>query len=260
MNEVEYIHIPMITAIVLTKNEEKNIVPCLESLSWCDEVVVVDDRSEDKTVEIAKKKGAKVYSRTMLGDFSAQRNFGLEKAKGEWVLFVDADERVSSALWYEIMQHTSESISDVVGFYVKRKDTMWGKVLQYGETGSIRLLRLGRRNAGKWRGDVHEVWKINGNIATLKNHLDHYPHATVAEFLREINYYTDLRAQELFKQKIKVVWISVLLYPIAKFGLNYILRRGFLDGLAGFVFAMLMSLHSFLVRAKLWRLWQKTND
>src|ERR1700722_13133913 len=100
----------MISAVILTKNEEKNIGACLDSTSWCDEKIVIDDHSTDKTVEIAKKRGATVISHSMQNDFSGQRNFGLEKAKGDWVFFIDADERVSSALWYEIMQHTSESI------------------------------------------------------------------------------------------------------------------------------------------------------
>jgi glycosyltransferase involved in cell wall biosynthesis len=247
----------MISAVVLAKNEEKNITACLESLGWCDEIVVIDDNSTDKTVELAKKKGAKIFSRDMNGNFATQRNFGISKARGDWVLFVDADERISSPLWYEIMAETNEANNDIAGYYINRQDTMWGKVLKYGETGTIRLLRLARRNAGQWEGKVHEVWKVRGKVSHLKNGLDHFPHRTVEEFLREINFYTDIRAAELYEKKVKAYWWSPILYPKAKFVLNYFLRRGFLDGLPGFVFAMLMSLHSFMVRAKLWLLWQK---
>lgn len=247
----------MISAVVLTKNEEKNIEACLESVCWCDEKIVIDDHSEDKTVEIAKKKGAKVFPRFMENDFADQRNYGLEKAKGDWVLFVDADERVSSALWYEIMQHTSDSIDNYSGYYIRRQDTMWGRVLKYGETGNIRLLRLAKKDTGKWKGKVHEEWKVRGKITILKNPLDHYPHPNVTEFLREINFYTDLRAQELFSKKIKSNWFTIIAYPKGKFILNYFFRFGFLDGLPGLVFALLMSFHSFLVRSKLWLLWKK---
>ena len=247
----------MISAVVLTKNEEKNIEACLRGLSWCDEIIVIDDESNDKTVDMAKKMGAKVFIRSIKNDFSAQRNFGLSKAENEWVLFIDADERVSSALWYEIMQHTNESISDHVGFLLKREDTMWGKVLKYGETGNIKLLRLAKKNAGAWSGAVHEVWKITGNTITLQNSLEHYPHPTVEDFLQEINFYTDVRAQELFEKKVKVYWWSILFYPLGKFIVNYIFKRGVLDELPGLVFALLMSLHSFLVRSKLWLLWKK---
>src|SRR5437762_3077823 len=108
----------MISVVILTKNEEMNIAACLDSLSWCDEKIVIDDHSRDKTVEIAKNKGAKIFSRTLGNNFSDQRNYGLEKAQGDWVLFIDADERVSIALWYEIMQHTSEAIDDCNGYYI----------------------------------------------------------------------------------------------------------------------------------------------
>jgi glycosyltransferase involved in cell wall biosynthesis len=247
----------MVSVVILTKNEEKNIEGCLESVAWCDEKIIIDDHSIDKTVDIAKKKGAKVLSHAMHNDFSEQRNYGLSKASGDWVLFIDADERVSSALWYEIMQHTSESLDDYAGFYIKRLDTMWGKVLRHGETGNIVLLRLAKKNTGKWEGKVHEQWKIQGKTLLLKNPLDHYPHPAVSEFLREINFYTDLRAEELFRRKVKSHWLSILAYPKAKFVLNYFFKGGFLDGLAGFVFALMMSFHSFLVRSKLWLMWQK---
>ena len=248
----------MISAIVLTKDEEKNIDACLDSLSWCDERIVIDDYSQDKTVDLAKKKGARVFTHSLQNDFAEQRNFGLSKAKGDWVLFVDADERVSSALWYEIMQHINESLVDVSGFYIKRLDTMWGQILRHGETGNIKLLRLAKKDAGRWVGKVHEAWKVNGKTATLQNHLEHYPHPSVGHFLSEINFYTDLRAQELFKKKTTTNWFLIMLYPKSKFVLNYFIKRGFMDGLPGFVFAMMMSLHSFLVRSKLWLLWEKS--
>lgn len=248
---------PMISAVILTKNEEKNIERSLQSVSWCDEIIVIDDYSSDKTVEIAKKLGAKVYIRTLHQDFSAQRNFGLEKAKGDWVLFIDADEKIPSPLWYEIMSYTNNPFNEFTGFYIKRIDTMWGRELKYGETGNIKLLRLAKKGAGEWQGQVHETWKIKGKIITLNNALLHYPHETVEKFLKEINHYTDLRAEELFSKKKKVYWWSIILYPKAKFLLNYIIRRGFLDGQPGLVFALMMSFHSFLVRAKLWKLWVK---
>lgn len=247
----------MISAIVITKNEEKNIEGCLKSLSWCDEVIVIDDNSQDKTTDIAKRTGAKVFIRPLEDNFAYQRNFGLEKAKGDWVFFVDADERVSQALWYEIMAKTNLPFSPYVGYYVKRCDVMWGKQLRYGETRDSKLLRLAKKDTGRWQGIVHEIWKVKGKTELLQNPLMHYPHQTVKEFLQEINYYSDLRAKELRKKKVHVSWVSILLYPKAKFVINYVVKSGFLDGLAGLVFALMMSLHSFLVRGKLWLLWQK---
>ena len=250
----------MISAVVLTKNEEKNIGECLDRLSWCDELIVVDDNSIDSTVSIVRKKGAKVIVNSLNNDFSKARNFGLEHAIGEWVLFIDADERVTSALWYEIMQHTNSPSNEYSGFFLKRTDFMWGKKLNYGETGNIKLLRLAKKGTGLWSGKVHESWDIKGKKAALSNSLLHYPHQTVKNFLKEINYYTDIRAKELYDKKVKVSWWSIILFPKVKFFINYFLKLGFKDKLPGLVFAIMMSFHSFLVRGKLWLLWQKENN
>lgn len=244
----------MITAIVLTKNEEKNIIDCIESLSFCDEIVVIDDNSEDLTDAVAKKAGAHVYQHALDNNFSKQRNFGLEKAKGEWVLFVDADERVSKALQNEIVYKISKD-DGVHGYFLKRQDYFHGKKLQFGETAHVQLLRLAKKGNGIWRGVVHEVWDVKGKTETLETVLDHYPHRTINDFLREINFYTDLRSRELFKQGIKVHWYDLILYPKAKFIQNYVLKMGFRDGVAGMIMALMMSFHSFLVRGKLWQLW-----
>lgn len=246
----------MITAIILTKNEEKNIRDCLEGLSWCDEKIVIDDESEDHTRETAQKLGAKVYNRRLV-NFSDQRNFGLEKAKGDWILFVDADERISQALWYEIMQYVNEPIENFSGFFLKRVDFIWGKELKHGEAGTLKLLRLAKKGSSKWSGTVHEKWNISGRTETLDNPLYHYPHATVEQFLSDLNQYTDLRAKELYEQGVRTNWFFILLYPKAKFFLNYFLRLGLLDGLPGLITALMMSFHSFLVRGKLWLLWEK---
>ena len=250
-----------ISAVVLTKNEEENIVDCLESLSWCNEIVVIDDNSEDRTIEIAKNYGAKVFVNSLQNDFSKQRIFGLSKATNDWVLFVDADERVSEVLASEIFNFlpikSGSIFNSFDGFYIKRLDYMWGKELKHGETGNIKLLRLAKKNAGLWKGKIHETWDVKGKIGELTNPLLHFPHKTLNEFLNEINFYTDIRVKELYDQKVTVYWWSIILYPKLKFFVNYFLKLGFLDGIQGLVFAIIMSFHSFLVRGKLWMLWQK---
>lgn len=247
----------MISAVVLTKDEENSIIDCLESLNWCHEIIVVDDFSQDRTIEIInnlKNKKITVFRRALNKDYSKQRNFGLSKANYEWILFVDADERVSPTLRDEILKATSER-NNYDGYFIKRRDFIWGKELRYGETGNIKLLRLAKKNEGWWRGRVHEAWEVKGNIGQLNASLAHYPHQTITEFLREINFYTDIRAKELFDNGTKASWLSIILYPKAKFILNYFLKLGFLDGIEGLIMAILMSFHSFLVRSKLWKLW-----
>jgi len=254
-----------ITAVVLTKNEEKGIGECLKNLQWCDEIIVIDDNSNDKAAETAKKLGAKVFTQSLDNDFSKQRNFGLSKAKNEWVLFVDADEKVSEAVASEISNfiHSTGSgqefqiSNNTNGFYIKRKDFLWGREMRYGETGSIKLLRLAKKDSGIWEGKVHEEWKIKGEIGELKGYLIHFPHENLTEFLGKINFYTNLRAKELYAKKTKSGFFSLIFFPLAKFILNYFIKLGILDGIPGLISAITMSFHSFLVRGKLWLLWQK---
>lgn len=243
----------MISAVVLTKNEEKNIGECLKTLQWCDEIVVIDDYSTDKTIGVIRGfrgigEKVKIFSRKLGGDFSAQRNYGLEKARGEWVLFVDADERVTAALAKEI--GGIGEFRGIEGFYIKRRDFLFGKWLKHGETRDIRLIRLIRKGAGRWERRVHEKLRILGEVGDLREPLLHYPHQSLTEFLEDINFYTDLDAKE-FYQNYRRDDISIVFYPLAKFVQNYFLKLGFLDGMAGFLQATLMSFHSFLTRAKL---------
>lgn len=247
----------MVSVIILTKNEEKNIKACLETVQWSNEIIVIDDNSEDKTREIAEKIGAKVFTHALENDFAMQRNFGLSKATNEWVLFVDADERVPDTLATEVLYVTSQVLNDTVAYFVRRVDSMWGKKLLFGETGNIKLLRLAKKGSGEWSGSVHEVWKIKGMTAELKHSLLHYPHQTINEFLQEINFYTDIRAEELYKKKTPVFWWDILFYPIGKFIVNYVIKQGFRDGIPGLLSAIFMSLHSFLVRGKLWQMRDK---
>ena len=114
------------------------------------------------------------------------------------------------------------------------------------------MLRLARKKAGAWYGKVHEQWVVEGETDTFENHLIHYPHPTISEFLSEINFYTTIRAKELLEAHEKASVLKIIFYPKAKFIQNYFFRLGFLDGIPGMVQAILMSFHSFLVRAKLW--------
>lgn len=255
----------MISAVVLTRNEDRNIKECLKSVAWCDETIVIDDYSDDKTVDIAKSLGALVFQRKLDGNFAAQRNFGSEKAKGEWVLFIDADERVSKELVEEIKSRCANLFHSrgenvpaprewLDGFYIQRHDVVWNKKLKHGEAGNIKLLRLAKRGSGKWKRRVHETWDIKGPFKTLKNPLLHYPHQTISEFLGDINNYSTLHAQENMKEGKRSSILKIMFYPKLKFLQNWILKGGFFDSGPGFVAALMMSFHSFLAWSKLWLL------
>lgn len=242
----------MISAVILSHNDEEPLRRSLASLAFCDEIIVIDDESVN--LSLPKSKKIRLYKRALHGDFAAQRNYGLSRAKGEWVLFVDSDEVVSPTLAKEIQKAVTV---DCAGFYLRRMDWQFGKKLTHGETNKVRLLRLAKKDAGKWARPVHEVWNIEGAVGTLVTPLDHFPHPNVAQFVKDINMYSTLNAHFLYTEKIKVPGWQIVVYPAAKFFVDYIWYLGFLDGTAGAVVALMMSMHSFLTRAKLWLLWHK---
>ncbi len=264
----------MLSAVVLAQNEEKNIERCLQSLKFCDEILVIDDNSTDKTVDIAKKHGATVYKRALKDDFSSQRTFAQQKAKHEWILYIDADEVVSEKLQSEISRilnlplrqvgapllakegNQRGGATDSSAFYIRRRDHFWGKPVIHGElssaynTGFIRLVKKG---AGEWRGEVHETFMTTMPTRRLDGFIEHYPHQSITSFLEEVNHYSTLRAKELYHAGHQPSMLELLLYPGGNFLYTYFLKQGFRDGAAGFVYSFLMSFHSFLVRAKLYQ-------
>jgi glycosyltransferase involved in cell wall biosynthesis len=246
----------MISTIILTKNSAATLSDTLSSVQWCDEIIVIDDYSTDDTENIAATYNAIVKKKHLHDDFSAQRNFGLEQAAGEWVLFVDSDERVSEELKQEIRGIISQKgdREQPVGYYLKRDDIFLGGKLRFGETAHVKLLRLAKKNAGRWIRPVHEYWDIKGDVQTLHNPLVHTAHKTIAGLIKKINWYTTINAKYLFEQNVHANVGTILLYPFAKFVWNYIFLLGFLDGTRGMIMAIFMSFHSFLTRAKLYLL------
>lgn len=253
----------LISAVVLTHNDGTRIGKTLDNLSFADEIVVIDDESGDDTVKEVKKRKTVIFSRPLNNDFAAQRNFGLAKAKGEWVLFVDSDEVVTPSLREEVLSKVQvknqklengnkERDENTAGYFIKRTDYLFGRELKHGETAGVRLLRLARRDAGIWKRPVHEVWEVKGTIGVLEQPLLHYPHPNVAQFLSDINRYSTLNAAYLHSRHVSVPWWHIIAYPSGKFFMNYVVKCGFLDGVPGLILAVMMSFHSFLSRAKLY--------
>jgi glycosyltransferase involved in cell wall biosynthesis len=243
-----------LTVIVLTKNEEKNIKRCLEGLTFADEIIVLDDESVDRTEEIAVELGVKVLRRKLSSDFSAQRNYGIEKAAGKWIMFVDADEVVTKELSNEIVQLINDPMLHYTSYSVKRQDILWGRVMKYSEFGNSRQIRLAKKGAGLWKRRVHEVWETEGITYKLKNPLYHYPHENLKAFINGVNYMSTLHAEANYLEGKKSGLFKITIYPPAKFIIGFIFNFGFLDKTAGFVAAMVMSFHSFLAWSKLWNI------
>lgn len=240
-----------ISAVVLTRNEEKNIKKCLNRLSFCDELVVIDDDSMDKTLIIAKSMGAKTFERSMNENYGEQCNFGMKKASGDWIFFVDADERVEKKLKKEIIKNL-KSEGQYSGFSFKRKDKLLGKWLNFGEVGAFKSVRLVRKGSGKWRRKVHVWFDMSGEVKELKYPLLHYPHPTLSAFIKSINRWSSWHGDANKEEGKKSNLFKIVFFPILKFIQNYVFRLGFLDGLHGFIHAVFMSFHSFLAWSTLW--------
>ncbi len=237
----------MITVCVLTKNSQEELTKILPSVQFANQILVIDDHSTDNTESIARAHQCDFYKRALNNDFAAQRNYAIHKARGEWIFFIDPDETVSASLAAEVMQVTNTTSYD--GFSIKREDLFLGKKLKHGETSSVWLVRLAKKAKGTWVRPVHETWKVE-NVGRLKNVLVHNAHQDIAHFLKKINYYTDIESNYRNQSGKKTNLFEVVAFPVGKFIQNYILRLGILDGMEGFTMAFMMSVHSFLVRAK----------
>lgn len=236
--------------LILTKNEEKNIGRCLESVkNMGAETIVLDDNSSDTTVDIARTHGATVYSQALDNDFAKTRNKAMLKAKSRYVLFIDADEVVSDAMRDYIL-HIPET-THVDAFTFKRIDYFWDKQMRFGEVRNIYATRLVNKSSGEFVRPVHEVW-YGTKVQKVTHPLYHYPHPTIATFLDSMNLYSTLNANSMQKMGRKVNILEIIAVPLGKFLYTYIVQFGFLDGAAGFVYSFMMSFHSFLTRAKVY--------
>jgi glycosyltransferase involved in cell wall biosynthesis len=240
----------MLSVIIITKNEAHSIQACLESVSWADEIIVVDSESEDQTVSICENYGAKVFEQEWLG-FGKQKNYALSKAKGDWILSVDADERVTSALEIEIKQKIATS-SKNVAWNIPRLSSLCGKYIQYCGWRPDNVTRLFKRGYGRFSDDiVHEKLIVNGKTGLLKNHLLHESIENIEALLSKMNQYTSAGASMLYEQNKSTSLTKAILKAIWAFFRCYVLRRGFLDGREGFIISVSMAESSYYRQLKL---------
>lgn len=243
-----------ITAIILAKNEESRINDAIRTVSFCDDILVVDDESTDKTSETVNKAGARLMIHPMQNEFAGQRNWAMEQAKHDWILFIDADEIISEELHKEIAHVTKQKQSDITSYFIPRRDFFWNHEMKYGETKKARttgILRLMKKGSGVWAGSVHEQFLPAGKTDKLTGYINHTSHTSLADFVEDVNVYSTIRAEELYKQGKQATVFELVFLPFGKFIYTYFILAGFLDGASGFVYSFVMSFHSFLVRAKL---------
>ena len=243
-----------LSVLVITKNEEHNIVDCLESVKWADEIVVVDSGSDDKTVELARRYSQKVYVKPWEG-YAASKNFALEQCMGDWILWLDADERVTGALGDEIQSILEQRVTDSVGFEVSRKAFFLGKWIRHCGWYPGYVLRLFRRGSGRWSDKkVHEHLELEGKTGKLKSDLLHYTDPNLWHYFDKFNRYTTLAAEELAGKGEPFQLSQLMVRPVWLFVRMYFLKSGFQDGVQGFILCALSSCYVFTKYAKLWEL------
>ncbi len=239
----------LLSAVLIACNEEKKIQACLDALQFADEVIVVDSGSHDRTPEIARKAGARVFTR-LLDNFAAQRNYAMSLAEGEWVLFVDADERVTLELRVQI-EKTVRDPEAADGYELFRVNHIFGGPMKYGASGSDSPLRLARKSKAHWEGLVHEKLVVEGKTGRLERELQHVTYQTLDEYFSKFNLFTSLDAREMLRKGEPLPSIfKMVLRPLAEFFYYYVLRQGFRDGRRGFVYQVLSSFYIFVKYVK----------
>jgi len=238
-----------ISAIVITKNEEKNIELCLGSINWVDEIIVVDSESEDRTVELAKKFTDKVFIKKWEG-YVPQKRYALSLASCEWVLSIDADERISPELKEEIIKEETDQLD---GFFIRRENYFFGKKITtcgWNKDFQLRLFRKSKTELPE--RPVHEGFKVNGKIGQLKNVITHNTFSSFHNYLKKVNEYTSLRAEEVYKSKKKITVFTIFSHAFSAFFRYYISLKGFKDGMQGLIISFVHSVNNMLTYVKIW--------
>jgi glycosyltransferase involved in cell wall biosynthesis len=236
------------SAIIITKNEEENISDCVKTLSFASEIVIIDNASEDKTIQIAQKLGAKVHKISGL-DFSYLRNIGKEKAHGEWLFYIDADERVSGNLAEEITKMIADG-ANFSAYTIPRKNYFFGK----SWPGIEKMIRLIRKDALiGWQGSLHESPMVTGKIGKLKSFLLHYTHNDLSLMVKKTNEWSEIEAQLRYKNNHpRVTWWRFFRVMSSSFWSSYVQNGGWKMGNVGLIEGIYQAFSSFITYAKLW--------
>ena len=246
-----------ISAIVLTRDEERNIARCLSSLDFCREIIVIDSGSTDRTMDIARNFTSKVFEHKFEG-YGRQRNWGIQQCSCDWILVLDADEQVSPELKNEIINLQPAEI--VKGYYINRITQYMGRWIKHSGWYPQYVLRLfDRRCAAYNQAAVHESVEIDALTAKLQSPIQHYSYRDLSHHLRKIDDYTNKRAAERYAEGRRFNLAKAILAPPGEFLKKYLLKRGILDGIPGLIVAVTSAYYVFLKQAKLYE-YQKARE
>jgi len=244
----------LLSACIIARDEEDRIGPCLDSVAFCDDVLVVDAHSADRTRDLANQRGARVVERDWPGHV-AQKEFAIRQAHHDWVLCVDADERVSDELREAIQALRGAGFPDHAGWRMPRLSAYLGRWIRHGSWYPDHQLRLFDRRRGRWAGrDPHDRVAVEGSVGTLRAPLLHHPYRDLSDHLATIERYSSIQAQELFEQGRRARLPDLVLRPAWRFFRFYLLDGGCLEGWRGLVMALLAAHYVRLRWLKLWLL------
>lgn len=248
-----------LSVTIVTYNEARNIRRTLESVIWADEIIVVDSGSTDDTVRICNENKAKVFSHERVG-IAEVKNVAIEKATGEWILSLDADEPIEPALAEEIRALISSPTRSYDGYRIPRRTFFLGKEMKHGGWYPDYNLRLFRKEKGRFEERaVHEAVKMRGATGVTRYAIEHYAYPNIALFLSKMNTYSSLAINVMAEKGIglyQASWMNIVFRPVFTFVYKYFFRLGFLDGKHGLIINLL---HSYYVFAKYAKAWEYKN-
>ena len=255
INQRQNPDVPKVSVTIITLNEAEHIAAAIDSAAWADEILLVDSGSSDGTPDIARAKGATVLGRSWSG-YVDQKNFAAEQASHDWIFSLDADERIPGALATEVRTVVANE-PPMRGYRVPRVVFHLGRWIRTTDFYPDYQTRLYDRRAGRWNGKyVHESVKVDGPVGQLRHELEHYSFRDLRDQLERINLYTTLAARQMHESGRRAGPLDLVVHPPAAFLRNYVLRRGLLDGTAGFTISAMNAYSVFLKFAKLWEMQQ----
>ena len=247
----------MISAVAITYNEEAFIESFIKSLSFATEIIIIDSHSTDNTITIAKSLGAKVLVKDFV-DFSSQKNFAIQQASNDWVVFFDPDELVLPGLAKEIEQKISSKNTEIKAYKVKRNFFFMGKKIKFSGFKNDVVIRVFNKNYCEYNGNlVHETLKVNGEIGLLKHKCDHHSYKTFDRYNKKLTKYSKLQAKMLYEKNIRPNFFHFFIRPWYRFFHQYIIQLGIFDGKEGFILAYLSAFAVFKRYLYLWTMYRK---
>lgn len=239
-----------VSVVIMARDEAKNIEAAIESVRFADQIVVADTGSGDNTIELARNAGAEVHSIDFDG-FGTSKNKALEFCSEDWIFFLDADERVSSELAESVIENLARD-SEFDGYAVNRLSYFLGKPVRHSGWHPDYVLRLFKKGRGRFSDRlVHEGVELNGVAGKLEGLLYHHSYENLDQYIEKLNTYSSLNAQEMYENGRKWHFSDLIVHPLATFFKMYIFKAGFLDGVGGFLLAILSSYHVFVKYTKL---------